>query len=60
MGIADEKIKNIFNRYYRATSQQGGFGIGLSIVNKICKLYNIKIAVKSKLDEGTVFILTFI
>ena len=60
IGIADEKIKNIFNRYYRATSQQGGFGIGLNIVNKICKLYNIKIAVKSKLGEGTVFILTFI
>ena len=28
------KINDIFKRYYRATSYQGGFGIGLSIVNE--------------------------
>ena len=59
IGIEKEKISNIFNRYYRATSEQGGFGIGLNIVNKICKNYNIKIDVESKLNEGTTFTLIF-
>jgi two-component system, OmpR family, sensor kinase len=59
IGIEKEKINNIFNRYYRATQEQGGFGIGLNIVNKICKNYNIKIEVESKLNEGTIFTLNF-
>lgn len=59
IGIEEKKIKDIFNRYYRATEEQGGFGIGLSIVNKICKDYNIEITVESKLNEGTTFSLSF-
>ena len=59
IGIEEKKIKDIFNRYYRATEEQGGFGIGLSIVNKICKDYNIKITVESRLNEGTTFSLSF-
>lgn len=59
IGIEEKKIKDIFNRYYRATSEQGGFGIGLNIVNKICKDYNIEITVESKLNEGTTFSLSF-
>jgi two-component system OmpR family sensor kinase len=59
IGIQEEKIKNIFDRYYRATSEQGGFGIGLNIASKICKYYNIKITVDSKQNESTTFTLTF-
>ena len=59
IGIREEKIKNIFDRYYRATSEQGGFGIGLNIVSKICKDYNIKIVVDSELNESTTFKLIF-
>ena len=59
IGIEEKKIKDIFNRYYRATSEQGGFGIGLSIVNKICMNYKIDINVESKLNEGTTFSLSF-
>ena len=55
IGIEDKKIKDIFNRYYRATKEQGGFGIGLNIVQNICLEYNIKFDVKSKLKEGTTF-----
>ena len=36
MGIEKNKINDIFKRYYRATSEQGGFGIGLNIVRDIC------------------------
>ena len=44
---------------YRATLEQGGFGIGLNIVSKICKDYNIKIVVDSELNESTTFKLIF-
>lgn len=59
IGIEKKKIKDIFNRYYRATTQSGGFGIGLSIVNEICKKYDIKYDVQSKLQEGTTFTFKF-
>jgi len=59
IGIKKEKIKDIFNRYYRATKQSGGFGLGLNIVNMICKTYNIKIEVQSSKNIGTTFKLVF-
>jgi len=59
IGIEEKKLKEIFTRFYRATSQNGGFGIGLNIVSSICQSYDIKIDVKSKLNEGTTFTLDF-
>ena len=59
IGIDEKKVKDIFNRYYRATKDSGGFGIGLNIVKNICDEYKIKIDVQSKIKEGTTFILTF-
>ncbi|PLY11095.1 MAG: sensor histidine kinase [Arcobacter sp.] len=52
-GIKD--TSTIFNRYYREDSIKGGFGIGLNIVKNICEENNIKIEVKSKLNEGSTF-----
>ncbi|WP_072679493.1 HAMP domain-containing sensor histidine kinase [Arcobacter sp. LA11] len=59
IGIEDKKIKDIFNRYYRATKDSGGFGIGLNIVQNICLKYNIKFNVQSKLKEGSTFSFDF-
>ena len=59
IGISKDKIKDIYKRYYRATEQSGGFGLGLNIVNMICKKYNIKIDVESIEKEGTTFKLIF-
>ena len=59
IGISKDKLKDIYKRYYRATNEQGGFGIGLSIVNQICNNYNIKIEVNSQLKQGTIFTLKF-
>ena len=59
IGILDNKLKDIYKRYYRATSEQGGFGIGLSIVNQICNNYDIKIEVESQIKIGTTFSLKF-
>ncbi len=59
IGIKKELVKDIFNRYYRATKDQGGFGIGLNIAYHICKTYNIQIEVESIEKEGTTFTLKF-
>lgn len=55
IGIEDKKLDDIFKRYYRATKEQGGFGIGLNIVQNICLEYNIEFNVQSRLKEGTTF-----
>ncbi|MCG3669727.1 HAMP domain-containing histidine kinase [Aliarcobacter butzleri] len=59
IGIDKNKIKDIFKRYYRATNQCGGFGLGLNIVNMICQTYKIKIEVESIENQGTTFIIYF-
>ena len=59
IGIAKEDQERIFDKYYRATKEAGGFGIGLSIVKQICQEYNIKIEVDSTENIGTKFRLHF-
>jgi two-component system OmpR family sensor kinase len=56
-GIDKKNLKDIFKRFYRANSVQGGFGIGLNIVYTICKEHNIDINVDSTQNKGTTFTL---
>ena len=53
IGIADEKIPFMFNRYQRFNKSEGGFGIGLNIVKKIIDEYQMSIAVSSEKHKGT-------
>jgi len=53
IGIPAEKVNQIFDRYSRFNSSEGGFGIGLNIVKSIAVEYNLKIKVNSVLNEGT-------
>ncbi|UPT78367.1 HAMP domain-containing histidine kinase [Sulfurovum sp. XGS-02] len=57
IGINEEKIPFIFDRYMRFNKSEGGFGIGLSIVKKIVDEYDISIEVVSKEGEGTKMVL---
>lgn len=59
IGISKDNINDIYKRYFRATKQNGGFGLGLNIVSSICNEYNIDIKVDSKQNSGTTFILNF-
>lgn len=59
VGIPKSKQQEIYQRFYRATDQTGGFGLGLNIVNKICTRYDIGIELESEVGKGTTFILTF-
>ena len=58
-GIGIKDTSKIFERYYRGDKITGGFGIGLSIVKKICHKNNIKIQISSKLNEGLSFTYIF-
>ncbi|HIP41075.1 MAG TPA: HAMP domain-containing histidine kinase [Campylobacterales bacterium] len=59
IGIPKEHQAEIYERFYRATNQVGGFGLGLNIVHKVCTAYDIGIDFKSKVNEGTTFTLSF-
>ncbi len=55
-GIDAGSLASIFDRYARASTKAGGFGIGLATVKKICDEYGIKIEVKSQKNSGSEFI----
>jgi len=57
IGIPEEKVPFMFDRYMRFNKSEGGFGIGLSIVKKILDEYNININVHSKVGVGTRMVL---
>ncbi len=53
IGMREENIPLMFDRYLRFNNAEGGFGIGLSIVKKILDEYKISIEVESREGEGT-------
>ena len=53
IGIAEDKLDEIFKRFVRANSYAGGFGIGLNIVESIVKEYGFEISIESTLGKGT-------
>jgi len=59
IGIKEEKLNAVFDRYSRFTNSVGGFGIGLNIVKSIADEYHLKITVNSILGEGTEFRIEF-
>lgn len=57
LGILQEHIDKIFNQFFKGKSQFGT-GLGLFIVKEALLKINGKIAVSSKLNEGTTFKIT--
>ncbi len=58
IGIAEEKIPLVFDRYYQARGEAGGTGIGLALVKELVALMGGQIQVESKLGIGSTFTVT--
>ena len=63
IGIDTDQVPFLFNRFFRAddsrSSQIPGNGLGLSIVQRLCELQNIKLSVSSTISKGSTFSLHF-
>jgi two-component system OmpR family sensor kinase len=59
IGIKKDKLNQVKQRFYRANESEGGFGIGLDIVDSICKRYNINFEIESIEGSGTKVTLRF-
>jgi two-component system sensor histidine kinase VicK len=59
MGLRQEDLEKIFDRYYRVESAEtlhiAGFGIGLYLSAEIIKQHNGRIWVESELSKGSIF-----
>lgn len=57
VGIPQAEIENIFQPFYRIEENkgEGGFGLGLSMAQRIIKLHKGLIQVKSIIGQGTTF-----
>ncbi|MDM5224894.1 ATP-binding protein [Cytobacillus sp. NJ13] len=61
IGISEDTISQIFDRFYRVDSarKKDGTGLGLSIVKQIIELHNGEIRADSQTGKGTTFTITF-
>jgi len=59
IGMNENQLSQIFNRFTRINANEDGNGLGLAIVRSIALFHQIQIEVSSKLDEGTTFLLRF-
>ena len=55
VGIASNKLSNIFDIFNQIDSHYSGIGLGLAISNLIIKQHNGIIKVKSKINQGSEF-----
>ncbi len=59
IGIANEDLKRIFDKYYRVnrkeTKNKPGFGLGLTYVKSVIDAHGASISVESRLNEGSTF-----
>lgn len=63
IGIAEKNLDKVFSRFFTVDKshggKNGGFGLGLAVVKKICRKQGWKISVQSKLGEGSKFSVEF-
>lgn len=64
IGMTDEEISNMWERYYKAdpsrkVAKYGESGIGMAIVHQLLQLHHAKVCVDSAPGKGTTFTLLF-
>ncbi len=57
VGIPEDELEQIFDRFYRASTSEGiqGTGIGLSLVQELIQLHKGNVSVESTVGKGTSF-----
>lgn len=63
-GISKDDLPHIFERFYRSDrarskNEEGGYGLGLAIAKKIVEEYRGQILVKSEINKGSEFEISF-
>lgn len=55
IGISNEDMQRVFERFYRVSKDRNdiGYGLGLSILKRICDLMSVKLVFESKVGVGT-------
>jgi two-component system OmpR family sensor kinase len=53
IGIESKDLDGILHRFKRANKSEGGFGIGLDIVNQVIQSYNYGLKIESEINKGT-------
>ena len=61
IGISEEELPNIFDKFYKSKLRQNakGSGLGLSIAREICLKHDGLIKVESEIGKGTSFLFNF-
>ena len=61
VGISEEELPNIFEKFYKSKLRQNakGSGLGLAIAREICLKHHGTVMVESTLGKGTSFLFTF-
>jgi signal transduction histidine kinase/CheY-like chemotaxis protein/HPt (histidine-containing phosphotransfer) domain-containing protein len=63
IGIAKDKLNDVFNRFVQATESTtrvfGGTGLGLSIVKSLVQLFDGTLNLKSEIGKGSTFTMDF-
>jgi len=59
IGMDENEILRIFERYYQSDSRKKGEGIGLSIVKRYCDENGVDLKIRSREGEGTEVLLYF-
>ena len=57
IGIAEDKLHKIFDKFYRIDQKENisGTGLGLTVVREIIEAHNGRIFVESKIGKGSRF-----
>ena len=60
IGIPENQLPRIFEKFYRVDQKENisGTGLGLTVVKEIVEVHNGKIAVSSKIEKGSKFSIT--
>lgn len=57
-GIAAEALPRLFEKFYRADTEQSGTGLGLAIVKTIVEQHQGQVSVESEVGKGSTFTVT--